>query len=266
MRAQNNSTERGSALGRAIAVLERIVVSNRPIGLADLANEVDLPKATLHRLLQQLSEQGLILRAAQKDRYVVGPNMLQLSAQALASLNAHPPLRAVLDRLVGETGETCNVGLLDQDQVVYVGRVEGTARVRMQLRVGSRVPLHCTAIGKLLLAEQHKNVRTRILTAGQFESFTTNTLIKPRDLEAEFTTIRSQGYSFNNEEYVEGLTAIAVAIRDSQNKAIAALAIHAPLIRMDRETAVSYLPSLTEKAEQIAEMWALEDDGGPPPV
>jgi len=264
MKPQNNSTERGSALGRAIAVLERIVTSKRPIGLAELASDIDLPKATIHRLLQQLCEQGFVLRAAQKDRYVVGPQMLQLSAHALASMNTHPPLRAQLDQLVTNTGETCNVGVLDQDQIVYIERVEGASPLQLQLRVGSRVPFHCTSIGKLLVAEQHKNVRSRILRSRAIESFTKSTLITPEELEAEFAAIRSQGYSFNNQEFVEGLTSIAVAIRDGQQKAVAGLAVHAPLHRMDRQKAISYLPILLEAAEGIAEQWALSDYVGTP--
>lgn len=253
--------ERGSSLEKAILVLGKIAVSGRPVGLADLASEIDLPRPTIHRILHQLADMGLILRAPQKDRYHVGPTMMQLSALALASRNAHPPTRAVLQDLVDEIKETCNVGMLDQDEVVYIERVEGISPLRLHLQVGSRVALHCTAIGKLLVAEQHKNVRTRILNAKPLKKFTENTLTDQDELEAEFAAIRANGYSYNNEEFELGLNGIAVPIRDARKKAVAALSIHAPLPRMDRERALSYLPAMRAKAQKISEIWGLTDDG-----
>lgn len=252
--------EHGSALNKALAVLDQLTQSRRPIGLAEVAELVDLPRQTVHRILQQLAGAQLILRAPQKDRYVVGPALMQLSVQALSSLNTATPVRAVLETLVEETGETCNVGILDQDEIVYIERMDGPSPLRLQLQIGSRVPIHCTAIGKLLVANQHKNVRTRILNARALRQFTNNTLTNVAALESKFAKIRSEGYSFNDEEYVDGLTAFAVAIPGHKNRAIAALAVHAPSTRMDLEKALTYLPSMKEKAKQIAASWALLDD------
>ena len=88
----------------------------------------------------------------------------------------------------------------ERDEVVYIERVEGISPLRLQLQVGSRVQFHCTAIGKLLAAEQHKNVRTRLLRATALERYTEQTLADEAALETEFAKIRSDGYSFNNKE------------------------------------------------------------------
>lgn len=257
MAIQQTENLRTSALEKAFLILRKLASSERAIGLAELSEEIELPRQTIHRVLQQLVETGLIIRAPQRDRYEIGPEMTRLSAMALASLNVRPPIRALLNQLVDLTEETCNVGVLDQDDVVYIERVEGISPLRLQLQTGSRVPVHCTAIGKLLVAEQHKNVRSRILQATPLQPFTPSTLIDPEALEAEFAAIRSQGYSFNNEEYVVGLTAIAVAIRDHEKKAVAALAVHASSARMSKETALSYLPGMTDISDKIAQAWAL---------
>ncbi|MCP5083242.1 MAG: IclR family transcriptional regulator [Alphaproteobacteria bacterium] len=249
--------ERGSALSKAVDVLRLVAESERAVGLAELAEQLELPRPTLHRVLQQLVEEQLILRAAPKDRYVVGPKLTQLSGNALRSLSAQPPVRAILNELVAESQETCNVGVLDQDEVVYIERVEGISPLRLQLQIGSRVPFHCTAIGKLLAAEQHKNVRTRLLRATELERFTEHTLSSETALEEEFSTIRSEGFSFNNEEFVEGLSAIAVAINDGAGRPVAALSIHALHVRMPKDKAMSYLTSMRDKADRIAEAWSL---------
>lgn len=257
MAVQQMEQARTSALEKAILVLRTLAASERPLGLAELSEEIDLPRQTIHRVLQQLADAGLIIRAHQRDRYQVGPEMMRLSQIALVSRNVHPPVRALLRQLVDQTDETCNVGILDQDEIVYIERVESNSPLRLDLEIGSRVPIHCTAIGKLLVAEQHKNVRTRILGAAPLQRFTDNTITDPAALEDEFARIRSQGYSFNNEEYVFGLTAIAVAIRDSEKKAVAAVAIHAPSTRMDLEKAIAYADGAKAVADRIAEIWAI---------
>ena len=258
--AGSSGGERGSALEKALDILVKIARSERAIGLAELSELMELPRPTVHRTLQQLIDAKLILRAPQKDRYVVGPALMQLSVDALTSLNAHPPIRSILNDLVNETQETCNVGVLDQNEVVYIERVEGISPLRLQLQAGSRVPFHCTAIGKLLAAEQHKNVRTRLLKASPLERFTDTTLGSSEELEAEFAEIRSGRFSFNNQEFVEGLTAIAVPISDQGGKVVAALSVHALQIRMSREKAITYLPSMHEKAKLISEAWFLGGD------
>lgn len=251
--------ERGSALEKALDILGKIARSERAIGLAELSELVELPRPTIHRTLQQLIEAKLILRAPQKDRYVVGPALMQLSVDALTSVNARPPIRSILNDLVNATQETCNVGVLDQNEVVYIERVEGISPLRLQLQAGSRVPFHCTAIGKLLAAEQHKNVRTRLLNAMPLERFTERTLGSAEELEKEFSEIRAESFSFNNEEFVEGLTAIAVPISDQAGKVVAALSVHALQIRMPKDKAVSYLPGMHEKAKLISQAWFLNE-------
>ncbi|MEM8744909.1 MAG: IclR family transcriptional regulator, partial [Pseudomonadota bacterium] len=212
---------------------------------------------TIHRILQQLVEANLIMRAPRKDQYVVGPSLTQLSVRALTSACSQTPVRAALRPLVNATEETCNVGILDQDEVVYIERMDGLSPLRVQLQVGSRVPFHCTAIGKLLVANLHKNVRTRMLTMEPLQKYTDATLTRPEDLEEEFARIRSDGYSFNNGEFVEGLTAIAAAVRDGAGKVIAGVAVHAPSTRMDRAAAVAQLSELRRAAAQISDVWAV---------
>src|SRR3546814_19529133 len=109
-----------------------------------------------------------------------------------------PPTSTRTQPLIPYTTLFRSLGIRDQDEVVYIERVEGVSPLRHHWQVGSRVAVHCTAIGKLLVAEQHKNVRTRILKAKPLKRYTENTLTDPAALEAEFAAIRSKGSSFNN--------------------------------------------------------------------
>ncbi|MDA7947954.1 MAG: IclR family transcriptional regulator [Hyphomicrobiaceae bacterium] len=256
---RTGSAEHGSALEKAFVVLDEVTRSAGPVSLADLVDRIGLPRQTIHRVLQQLTDANLIMRAPKKDRYIIGPALTRLSVDALTSPCRLTTVRAALRPLVDATGETCNVGILDQDEVVYIERMDGHSPLRLQLQVGSRVPFHCTAIGKLLVANLHKNVRTRMLNVQPLKRFTGATLTGPDTLEAEFTRIRSNGYSFNNEEFVDGLTAVATAVSDGRGKSVAGVAIHAPSTRMDEAKAVALLPQLRKAAEQISDVWAAAD-------
>lgn len=256
---ENSLHTRGSALDKAIKVLNVLTTSDRPLALTEIAERLNLPRQTTHRVVQSLVQNHLALRAPYKDRYQVGPAMNRLSIAALTTMNCAAPIRNVLRELVDQTRETCNIGILDQGEVVYIERIEGSSPLRLQLDIGSRVPFYCTAIGKLLAASQHKNVRSRLLNTLERKQHTAHTIIETDELEHEFKKIRSQGYSFNNEEFVEGLTAVAVPINNLENLPVAGLAVHAPALRMDRQQALSLLPSMEEKAERIARSWAVDD-------
>lgn len=258
-RSSQDPKTRGSALDKAVLVLRSVASSERAVTLADLTETLRLPRQTIHRVLQALVHAGLILRAPQKDRYQIGPGLTRLSVMTLKSLNTQAPVRTILMELVEQTGETCNIGVLEQGEIVYIERIEGSSPLRLQLEVGSRVPFYCTAIGKLLVASQHKNLRSRLINSSRLKRFTKHTLIEPSQLEQEFKTIRSQGYSFNNEEFVEGLTALAVPIMDANNRPVAGLAVHAPALRMSHQQALLLLPSMKNKAERIARSWSITE-------
>ena len=240
-------------------VLDELTASDRPLALAELSERLELPRQTIHRIVQSLVRSQMVLRAPHKDRYQVGPGMTRLAIASLTTLNSAAPVRNLLSELVDQTGETCNIGILDQGEVIYIERIEGSSPLRLQLDVGSRVPFYCTAIGKLLAASQHKNVRARLLDRVTRKKHTSRTLTGSNVLEQEFKKIRSQGYSFNNEEFVEGLTAIAVPINNSDKRPVAGLAVHAPAMRMNRQQAIALVPSMKDMAERIARSWALDE-------
>ena len=259
--SENRMTQRkrGAALDKALTILDAIVNQRRPVGLAYLAEELALTKPTIHRVLLQLEEAQLIQRAPDKDRYWIGPRLNGLSATVLGSLNQPYPTRAILRALVDELGETCNVGVLDQHEVQYIDRVESNFPLRFELRAGSRVPAHCTAIGKLLLAYLPQESRRRLLAVAPLTGFTDNTIVDDKRFEWELSRIRQQGYSANNEEYINGLIAVAVPIVNSSGHAIAAVAVHAPAARLTLQQAISTIPNLQSAAEKFADIWGLRE-------
>ncbi|MEM7225962.1 MAG: IclR family transcriptional regulator [Pseudomonadota bacterium] len=258
--------ERGSALEKALAVLESVIGQAGPVGLPDLTVQLGLPRQTIHRVLQQLESNGLLQRDAHRDRYLLGPRMMRLALESLQSLNQRGPIRGILQDLVGEIGETCNVGVLDSHEVLYIERVECDLPLRVQLHAGSHVPVHCTAIGKLLLANLSTRARQRLLSTIQLTRFTETTITDRERLEDALKAIRRDGYSVNNQEYAVGMVALAVPIEDRKGRIIAGLAVHAPHARMTAEDCIAQLPKMTAAAERLGAVWASGSDGADEPA
>lgn len=262
-REDGDDTDRRSALDKALVVLEAIVARSRPVGLPDLSAELGLPRQTVHRILQQLADNGLLVRDPSRERYAIGPRLSRLSLGALSSANQGAPVRAILTDLVAEIGETCNVGVLDGLDFVYLDRVECSWSLRVHLAPGSRVPAYCTSGGKMLLAHLEPELRAGLLRSRKLTAYTGATMTSPQALEAELDQVRRRGYAMNDEEYTVGIVGAAVPIVDGGGRAVAALALHGPSPRLSTAKARSHLPELEAAAHKLARVWGIGDRAPP---
>lgn len=248
----------GSTLERAIALLEQVSRAQRPVSLAVLTEELGLPKTTVHRVLQQMEERGLVRRDMGRDRYVIGARLSRLAFDALKASFYATPGRSVLEELVNELGETCNIGVLEGRSVVYIDRVECNWPLRLQEQSVTHRPAHCTAIGKLLMAYRPARARQAYLQRGPLQRFTENTVTDPDALESDFKRIRAQGYAVNDQEYQLGLIGIAVPVMDEAGEVTAGLALHAPIARLPAEKGIGMLERLRKAADDIARAYELK--------
>ncbi len=249
-----------SALDKATLVLEAVVAYPRPVGLPDLTADLGLPRQTIHRVLQQLCENGLIIRDPSRDRYAVGPRLSRLAMATINSDNHRAPLRAVLTEVVADVEETCNFGVLDGLEFMYLDRLECSWSLRVHLSAGSRVPAHCTSGGKVLLAHIDKPQRNALIRSRKLETFTDNTIVHPELLEAELDEIHTQGYALNNEEHTVGVVGAAVPIISGDGRALGALALHGPSQRLSIADAKTHIPRLRAAAIHIATIWSRSSD------
>lgn len=253
--AHGEGPDRHSALEKSLMVLEAIVDHPQPVSLPELTLRLGMPRQTIHRLLQQLSDNRLIIRDASKDRYTVGPRLSHLALSTLKSRNQAAPVRAILAALVEETGETCNVGVLDGWDFLYLERIECEWSLRVHLVPGSRVRAHSTSGGKVMLAYLDPAVRKALLHARKLESFTANTVTSAAKLERHLAEVREAGYALNDKEQNVGIVGVAVPILDESGNALAALALHGPESRIAVKSAVKYVPALRTAAEKLAAVW-----------
>lgn len=241
-----------STLIRGLAILEKVVHAERPLSSAYIAEDLDVPKPTAHRIAQQLEEEGFLQRAEGGKRFTAGKRLRDLARTTLTSstLNAHRHL--ILQTLSDEVEETCNLVMLDGTEIIYLDRVETNWPYRIHLPIGSRLPMHCTATGQLFLAHMKSTQRTKLLSAQPLKTHTPRTITNLDKLEARFQEILARGIGFDTGEFLEEMIAIAVPVYDPEDNLCYSIAIHAPASRRTLEELEQYLPALQVAAEQLS--------------
>ncbi|KWT93457.1 MULTISPECIES: IclR family transcriptional regulator [unclassified Variovorax] len=242
----------GSSAERSLRLLALLANEGRALSLADLAAQLSLPKGTAHRICAQLLATGYLARDVDERMFSVGPALRQLAFDTLNHGVVRGLRHEVLSELVRQVGETCNFTTLDGVQVLYLDRVEAQWPLRLTLDVGSHVPLHCTASGKLFLAQMEKKERDAVIGQVTLARMTANTITDAEQLRAECEAIAKRGYSTDREEFIAGLVAVAVPVFDAAGKQRAAIAVHAPTARMTMEGAIERIGALKEAAGRMA--------------
>lgn len=238
---------------RTLLVLEALSQESEPLTPAEIGRRVGLPKQTAHRLCNVLIEEGILVRDEQGHGLRPGRRARTMASGLLYASTAHFARRQVLLDLADEIGETINFAIPDDRGMSYRDRVETDWMFRIQLPVGSEVPFHCTASGKTYLSTLPRAERRRIVHVMSLPRLTPNTITDPDDLLEELNRIGRQGYATDNEEFHEGMVAIAVPVRDPNGRYFASLAFHAPTQRVTLERAIELTPVVTRAAERLTQ-------------
>ncbi|WP_417660311.1 IclR family transcriptional regulator [Pseudomonas sp.] len=240
---------------RALLLLETIALADAPMSLAQLSHRLATPKATLLRMVQALERLGFLLREVDEKTYLLGPRSTQMGLRLLRNDVVMQRHRLILESLVRTLGETCNLTALDGTQVIYIDRVETQEPLRLHVEPGTHVPLHCTASGKLFLAEMPVDARQQLLQRLPLTAQTPRTITDMGLLQAELERINSRGVGIDSEEFVAGMVAVAVPIRDRDGRCVAALACHAPTARKSLNDLIEGIVHMQMAAEQLAVMF-----------
>jgi len=243
---------------RLLMVLEELCRAGVPITPTEVNAALKLPKPTVHRLFHTLEAEGFVQRDLDGRSYSPGARLRRLSMDVLSSLRIRTARLAVLNALAEEIGETCNIATPDREAMIYLDRVETKWPLRIQLPVGSTVPFHCTASGKMYLSSFRPTHLRTYLAATRLAKLTGNTITDPAALTAEIEMIAERGYATDDGEFMEGMVAVALPIRDTHDRLLATLSVHAPTQRISLDALVKHVPLITESAQRL--MALLSDD------
>jgi len=246
-------TETGKAFPtvKAVAILEAMATVRRPLGVTEVGMLLGLPKPTAHRIVRMLESEGLLQREPGSRRFVPGARLVRLGLGVVAASMLSAPRHAILEALSQKIGETCNFGVMADNHVVYLDRVESAWPFGLRFEPGSHVPLHCTSMGKLFLSLMPAKKCALLLRSIPLYRYTENTITDAARLEAELENIRSAEVSTDNQEFLAGVVCVAVPVRDNNKQPVAALAVSAPLARMTLQQGLQHVPLLQAAAEQL---------------
>lgn len=237
------------SLERALTILELVAEEPRRIG--EIADELNVHHSTALRLLHTLRDRQFV-RSDAAHRYTLGSSMFRLGQQALEAVDIREIARPGMEELNAQTNETIHLAILEDDQVVYVEKVEAQHPVRMYSRIGKVAPLHCTGVAKAILAFFPSHQLDELVQRIDFHRFTPNTIGTAEAFRDELEEIRRQGWARDNEEHEIGIHCIAAPVWSADGTVVAGLSVSAPTSRLSWKELSSYVDSLVETTQAIS--------------
>jgi DNA-binding IclR family transcriptional regulator len=236
-------------LDRAFQLLDHLAENRDGLSLTELAGRLELHKSTAHRLVMVLESNHAVERDLESGKWCLGSRLTQLGMSALSRRNLYSASIGALRELVEETGETAHLGVIRDGEVVSLCHAESTQSVRTPITVGARTPVHCTSLGKAMLAFWAPPEADAFLRGRIFKARTRKTITGSLRLKQDLRAIRTRGYSIDDEEFEEGLRCIGAPVRDASGAVIAAISIAGPTFRVI-ESRVSAIGAAVSKAAQ----------------
>jgi IclR family transcriptional regulator, KDG regulon repressor len=241
-----------NSVDRALVILEYLGTQTKEVGVRELGQAIGLSKSSVHRILQTLRARGFVKWNPDNARYSLGMRAFEVGCGILRSMEAHAVAKPYLEQLVASLGETAFLGVLDDSDLVVIDKIDGRRSVRMYADIGSRRPLHSTAIGKALLAHLDRAEVDRIIAAKPLTRYTKNTITDPEALRAELEKIRKQGYAEDNEEMEDGLYCVGAPLFNYSGRPVGSISISVPKIGQQTVQKDRLIKSVVQAAQEIS--------------
>jgi IclR family transcriptional regulator, acetate operon repressor len=245
------ATGQVQSLTRGLSILESLARAEGGLTLTDVAQRVGLPPSTAHRLLSTLEKMGYVFQAGDLGLWYVGLQAFTVGSSFLAARDwaaqSHPYMR----RLMEQAGETANLAILDGSEAVFIDQVQCRETMRTIVRLGSRVPLHASGVGKAIFAALPDDQIEAILKVRGLPRITDNTITSSEIMWASLRVIRQRGFSFDDEEHLVGTRCVASPIYDEHADVLGAISLAGPVSRLP-DTRIKQLgPLVAHTAEEI---------------
>jgi DNA-binding IclR family transcriptional regulator len=230
-----------STLARGLQILNTLAEARDGLSITELADRFGVDKGNMSRFLQTLANYGFAEKSTDTRRYHLGPQVVRLSRSLLTKMKLREAAKPFLDDLVKATGECAHLAIIAQGQALYIDQAESPSALRVTTGVGTMAPLHCTALGKVLLAFANAPVPENL------DSYTIRTITDPAMLQHHLERVRKEGYAIDDEEFEVGVRCIAVPVCDYRARCVAAIGISGPTSRV----ALGDLPKVAQIIQEI---------------
>lgn len=241
------------SVDRAGDILETLAKNKNGCGVTEISNILGLHKSTVHRILATLLRKGYVEKDLESGNYKLGIKILLLGASILDRMDLRNIARPYIQDLSNKTKEIVHIAILDEGKAVYIDKVESPNRsIRMYSQVGKRAPLHCTAVGKVLLAGLRDEEVEKILNREGMPRFTSTTITDIQKMKNELSKIRKQGYGLDETEHEEEIRCVAAPIFDRNGKVVASISISVPIIYLTGDRMGELTAEILETAKEIS--------------
>jgi DNA-binding IclR family transcriptional regulator len=258
----SQSGHEDGTVGKALNVLDLIATIGRPVRFTEVLSASDYPKATVYRLIQTLTNQGMLSYDSVRQEYSLGVRLVRLAHAAWTSTSIAPLARPYLDTLSQSVGETVHLAQLDNGQVLYVDKRTAHSPISMFSQAGKVGPGHCTGVGKAMIAFLPADTRDHAVAQQSFYAFTPHTITTADAFNAELDDIAQAGIAFDREEHEPEIICIAAPILASGGNIIGGISITSTLQRHSLQELEAFKPDLLSTAQKIAgavEAWRFPD-------
>jgi IclR family transcriptional regulator, acetate operon repressor len=239
------------SLTRGLSILEALADAEGGLTLTDLAHRVELPASTAHRLLATLEKMGYVYQAGDLGLWYVGLQAFTVGSTFLANRDFVAQSHSYMRRLMEQSGETANLAILDGTEAVFIAQVQCHEMMRTLVKLGSRVPLHASGVGKAIFAALPDEQISAILKVMGLPRITGNTIVVPETMWAALRVIRQRGYSFDDEEHARSTRCVAATIFDEHAEPLGAISLAGPSSRLSDERIRQLGPIVAHIAEEL---------------
>ena len=219
------------SLTKVVRVLDVFSTVDRALSLADIGQRTGFPKSTAHRLLAAMREAGLLDQDRERDRYRLGMKLFELGNIVLANMDLHREARPFVDALTRQSGQAVHLAVFDGHRALVIHRADASPEKGQPTALIEQAPVHCTSVGKAILAFQTPATIDRVISAGLLR-FTDATITDPEQLRAHLAEIRERGYAQDEGEHQPGVRCVAAPIRDQSGRVVAGISITGPFWRL----------------------------------
>ncbi len=239
-------------LNKSLSILETLLQHNSPMSMTEISEKLGLYPSTIHRILDTLKHWGYVEQESNNQKYQLGLKLLELGMAKLHQMDLAREASPYLKELVNKCNETVHLGVLEEEEVLYLAKEESSQTIRMCSYVGKRAPVHCTALGKVILAYLPEGEKKKILGKRELPRLTEKTITDKEELEKELNRIKKQSFALDRGENEKDVRCIAAPIRNFQGKIIAAVSISGPAFRIDVNTRNNQKEALLEISKKIS--------------
>lgn len=240
------------SIDRALTIFEMFDKGTDELGILDISERMELPKSTVHGIIRTLVMRGYLVQNADTKKYKLGIRLFKLGNIVSEGLDIKEKAAIYLEEVFHQTNETVHLVRFENNEAIYIDKRESESTIRMYSQVGRKAPLHCTGVGKAILAYLDKDTQKSILSSSELTAYTEKTIVDQNQILEELNSIQERGYATDDEEIEMGLFCVAAPIFDFSGRVVGSVSTAGPKFRFTEEKIQVAKKGITEAARKIS--------------